>query len=174
MLYPVLEEKLLQARDALDRAASESIIELCKQYLALIDEYRGELHRLPRTTDLNTQSKSFTSLKEIYDTRKEVRAAIEKTTKERNRAEALLLSLTAVSGYEATATLNRLRYQGHDDWELRAGGVRWGDHTNNGMTVQEAVEAASLLRREEYVGEQKLHQKNSSSTLRENQTGEQQ
>src|SRR3982751_6922004 len=105
MLYPVLEEKVLQARLALDRATSESIIELCKQYLALIDEYRGELHRLPRTLELNTRIRSSISLKEIYDTRKEVRAAIEHTTQERNRAEALLLSLTAVSGYAATATL---------------------------------------------------------------------
>jgi hypothetical protein len=34
---------------------------------------------------------------------------------------------------------------------LRAGGVRWGDNTNKRMTVQEAVEVASLLRREEHI-----------------------
>lgn len=152
MLYPALEEKLLKARLALDRATSESIIELCKQYLALLDEYRGELRRLPRTLELNTKTRSSISLKEVYDNRKEVRAAIEHTTQERNRVQALLLSFTAVSGYEATATLNRLRYKGHDNWELSAGGVRSGDNAKNRMTVQEAVEVASLLRREEHVG----------------------
>lgn len=152
MLYPALEEKLLEASLALNQATSESIIERCKQYLALLDEYRGELHRLPRTLELNSRSRSSSSPKEVDDTRKEVRAAIEHTTQERNRAAALLLSFTAVSGYEATATLNRLRYKGHSDWELRAGGVRSGDNPNLRMTIQEAVEAASLLRREEHVG----------------------
>ena len=42
MLYPMLEEKLLKARLAFDGATSESIIELCKKYLALLAEYRGE------------------------------------------------------------------------------------------------------------------------------------
>ena len=149
MLYPALEEKLLKARLALDQATSENIIEFCKQYLALLAGYRAELYKLPDMLDLNRHSKSSSSRVEVSDTRKEVRAAIEHTTQERNRAEALLLSFTAVSGYEATATLNRLKYKGHDNWELRAGGVRWGDNNDNKMTVQEAVEAASLLRREE-------------------------
>ncbi|HEX8890119.1 MAG TPA: hypothetical protein VF779_13260 [Pyrinomonadaceae bacterium] len=151
MLYPALEEKLLKARLALDGATSESIIELCKQYLALLDEYRAELYKLPDTLELNSRTRSSSSREDIDETRKEVRTAIEHTTQERNRAEALILSFTAVSGYEATATLNRLKYNGHDDWELRAGGVRWGDNTNKRMTVQEAVEVVSLLRREEYI-----------------------
>ena len=151
MLYPALEERLLNARLALDGATSESIIELCKKYLALLAEYRGELYRLPDTLDLNRHSKSSSSRAEIDGIRKEVRTAIEQTTQERNRVEALLLSFTAVSGYEATATLNRLRYRGHDSWKLRAGGVRWGDNNDSRMTVQEAVEVASLLRREEHI-----------------------
>jgi hypothetical protein len=157
MLYPALEEKLLKARLALDRATSESIIELCKQYLALLDEYRDCLHRLPRTLDLNTQTRSSISAEEVGDRRREVRAAIEHITRERNRVGALLLSFTAVSGYEATATLNRLRYKDHDDWELRAGGVRWGDNNTNKMTVLEAVEAARQLRREEHITVKESH-----------------
>ena len=104
MLYPALEEKLLKARLALDRATSESIIELCKQYLVLLDEYRDVLHRLPRTLELNTRTRSSISVEEVEDRRKKVRAAIEHTTRERNQAGALLLSFTAVSGYEATAS----------------------------------------------------------------------
>jgi len=159
MLYPTLEENLRKARLALDRATSESIIELCKQYLALLAEYRSELYSLPGTMKLNALTRSSISPEEVGGSRKEVRTAIEHTTQERNRAEALLLSFTAVSGYEATATLNRLRYKGHDNWELRAGGVRWGDSTSNRMTVQEAVEAASLLRREEHVAVKESQQK---------------
>src|SRR4051794_16847923 len=101
MLYPMLEEKLRKARLALDRATSASIIELCKQYLALLAEYRSELYSLPRTMKLNALTKSSISPEEV-GSRKEVRTAIEHTTQERNRAEALLLSFTAVSGYEAT------------------------------------------------------------------------
>src|ERR1051325_9130247 len=138
MLYPALEERLLNARLALDGATSESIIELCKKYLALLAVYRAALYRLPDMLDLNRHSKSSSSRAEVEGIRKEVRTAIEQTTRERNRTEALLLSFTSVSGYEATATLNRLKHKGHDDWKLRAGGVRWGDNNDNRMTVQEA------------------------------------
>jgi hypothetical protein len=151
MLYPALEEKLRKAKLALDGATSESIVELCKQYLALLAEYRAELYKLPNTLELNSRARSSSSREDVDETRKEVRTAIEHTTQERNRVGALIISFTAVSGYEATATLNRLKYKGHDNWELRAGGVRWGDSTNRRMTVQEAVEVASLLRREEHI-----------------------
>lgn len=152
MLYPSLEEKLCQARLALDGATSESIIELCKQYLALLAEYRAELYKLPDTLQLNPHSKSSAARAEISDARKEVRAAIEKTTGEREWAEGLILWFTAVSGYGAVETLNRAKFRGRDDWELRAGGVgRNGGTAAERMTVQDAVAAASLLRREEHI-----------------------
>jgi hypothetical protein len=151
MLYPELEEKLRNARLALDGATSENIIELCKQYLALLAEYRGELYTLPDTVDLNPHSKS-SSQAEVKDTRKEVRAAIEDTTREREWAEGLILSFTAISGYGAVATFNRQKYKGRGDWKLGAGGVSFRDGTGDQrMTIQEAVETASLLRREEHV-----------------------
>jgi len=58
-----------------------------------------------------------------------------------------------VSGYEAVETFNRQKYMGHDDWELRAGGVsRFSrDMVVETMTVLEAVDLASLLRREEHI-----------------------
>jgi len=172
MLYPALEEKLRKARLALDGATSGSIIELCKQYLALLAEYRAELYKLPDTLGLNRHSKSSSSRAEVSDTRKEVRTSIEHTTQERNRAGALLLSFTAVSGYEATATLNRLKYKGHDNWELSAGGVRWGDNNDHRLTVQEAVEAASLLRREEHIAMKEAHHEIHSLIGRETRTGD--
>jgi hypothetical protein len=151
MLHPALEENLCKARLALDGATSASIIELCKQYLALLAAYRVELYKLPDTVDLNPHSKS-SSRESVDERRKEVRAAIEETTRERERAEALILSFTAVSGYGAVETFNRQKYKGRDDWKLGAGGVGTMNGTDGQrMTIQEAVETASLLRREEHV-----------------------
>lgn len=152
MFSPELEEKLRNARLALDRATSENIIDLCKQYLALLAEYRAELYELPDKLNLNPRARSTSSREDIDGTRKAVRAAIEQTTCERGWAEKLILSFTAISGYGAVKTFNRQRYKGHDDWELSAGGVSFSDgHGGQRVTIQEAVETASLLRREEHV-----------------------
>jgi hypothetical protein len=152
MLAPELEEKLRSAQCALDCATSENIIELCKQYLALLAEYRAELYRLTLTFELNSRSKSSSSTADTHALRQSVRAAIEQTTQERNSAEALLLSFIAVSGYGAVETFNRQKYKGSDDWQLSAGGVSTSHDANaQRMTIQEAVETASLLRREEYI-----------------------
>ena len=148
MLYPQLEAKLQVSKDALDRATSKNMIELCKQHLALLDEYRSRLYELQPGL---RQHQPTTDPEELLD-RKEIREAIEKTTHERNRIQVLLLSFTTVSGYEAVELFNELKYEGHDDWEIRASGVRFRDGNNSDlMTIQEAVDRASLLRREEQV-----------------------
>lgn len=151
MLYPELEEKLRRARHVLKGATSENIIELCKQYLALLAEYRNQLYKLQGTSGIDLRSASFSSREDVNDTRKVVREAIENTTQERNRTEQLLLSITTVSGYEAVEIFNRRKYKGHDDWELRASGVKFSGGTDRDlMTIQQAVDTASLLRREEH------------------------
>ena len=78
MLSPELEEKLRQARLALDRAASDNIIELCKQYLLLLALSRAELYKLPDT--FNPRPGSSQTREMIGETRKAVRAAIERIT----------------------------------------------------------------------------------------------
>ena len=154
MLNPELEVKLRNAKDALDGATAENIIALCKQYLALLAAYRSELYTLPSTPGINLRSGSSSPREEIENTRKAVRVAIEHNTQERHRTEALLRSFTAVSGYEAEGILNQRKYKGHDDWKLSAGGVRSCDNTDDdSMTIQEAVDTASLLRREEYIAQ---------------------
>ena len=153
MLYPQLEKKLDQARQALKRATSENIIELCRQYLALLAEYRKQLYELQGTPGVQQQPASA-SPEAIGDTRKAIRAAIENTTRERNSTEMLLLSLTTVSGYQAVELFNRRKYVGHDDWVLRASGLRSaGSSSDDVMTVHEAVDIASLMRREEYIAQ---------------------
>jgi hypothetical protein len=154
MLCPKLEEKLRHARLALDTATGENIIALCKQYLALLAEYRAELYTLPDTLELNRMSGTSSARADVDGTRKAVRAAIEHMTRERLWVEALLLSFTAISGYGAVETFNRQKYRGHDDWKLSAGGVGFSDAAGvERMTIQESVETASLLRRNEYVNE---------------------
>jgi len=152
MLHPEIEAKLHDAGLALGAATSETVIELCRQYLALLAAYRSELYKLPDALDLNLRSAPPSSRGVVVSNREAIRAAIEATTRERHRTEALLHSFTAVSGYEAVETLNRSRYKGHDDWKLSAGGAWYGDDVDDGrMTIQEAVETASLLRREEHI-----------------------
>jgi len=150
MLFPQLEEKLLASKRSVNRASSDNIIQRCKQHLALLAEYRIQLYKLrelPGVLQPTTASLSA----EVPD-RESIRAAIETTTHDRNRTQDLLLSFITVSGYEAVEIFNRRSYQGHDDWELRASGVRvHGGDNNDLMTIQEAVDLASLLRRKDYV-----------------------
>ena len=151
MLLPEFEERRQLARRALDRATSDNVVELCKQYLALLAEYRAELFKLPSTLGLSQWGEAFL-WEDLCNLRKSIRAAIENVTRERNATEALLLSFTSVSGYEAVDILNRQKFKGHDDWELRRGGVarQAGDLAGERMTVLEAVDLARLLRREEH------------------------
>ncbi len=152
MLYPGLEKRLHNAKHALGSATCENIIELCKQYLALLAEYRGELYNSPNTFNISFSLESPLSQESIGNTRKAIRVAIEDTTRECNRTASLLRSFTAVSGYEAVETLNERKYKGHDDWTLSACGVGFGDSTDGErMTIQEAVDTTSLLRREDHI-----------------------
>ena len=151
MLYPQLEERLQASKHALNRATSESIVEHCKHYLAVLAEYRSQLYDLQVTPGLNQQSASPSLTEEVPD-RKTIREAIERTTRERNRTQLLLLSFTTVSGYEAVEIFNQRKYEGHDDWELRASGVKFrGGDNGDLMTVQEAVDVAGMLRREAHL-----------------------
>jgi CheY-like chemotaxis protein len=147
MLFPQLEARLQSASHALNRATNEDIIELCKQYLALLAEYRTSLYELANPGDRRGTPPSSSST----ESRKTIRAAIEKTTRERNRTEMLLRSLTTISGYEAVELFNRQHYEGCSDWELRASGVKSTSSAQDLMTIQEAVDIASLLRRDEQI-----------------------
>jgi hypothetical protein len=153
MLFPQLEQRLQASKQAVNRATSESIVKQCKEYLALLAEYRSQLYDLPGTPGVNQPSASPSLTEEVPD-RKTIREAIERTTRERNRTQLLLLSFTTVSGYEAVEIFNQRKYEGHDDWELRASGVKFrGGDNNDLMTIQEAVNLAGLLRREDHLAQ---------------------
>jgi hypothetical protein len=153
MVYPQLEEKLNHAKDALKKATRENLIELCKGYLAVLAEYRSKLYEL-QWTFRTRQPFASSPPEQPLPTRKTIRAAIENTTKERHGTEMLLLSLTTLSGYEAVEIFNSQKYGGREDWELRSSGVKsTGTSEGDLMTIQEAVDIAGLLRREEYVAQ---------------------
>src|ERR1041385_1737003 len=109
MLYPPLEQRLQASERAVGSDPSESIVTRCKEYLGRLAEYRNELYDLQGTPGLNQQSASPSLSEEVPD-RKTIREAIERTTRERNRTELLLLSFTTVSGYEAVEIFNRRNY----------------------------------------------------------------
>ena len=145
------KERLDHARHALDEATSENLVELCKQYLEVLSDYREQLYELANSGFLQ-ESTSSSSKQDLASARKSFRAAIEKATHERNHTEMLLLSITKVSGYEAVEVLNQRNYEGHNDWELRASGVKSsGSSAHDLMTIQEAVDLVCLLRREDHV-----------------------
>lgn len=156
MLYPQLEQTLQASKQAVNTATSESIVEQCKQYLALLAEYRTRLYELQGTPAVSQQSAS-PSPPQAGPDRKTIREAIETTTRERNKTQLLLLSFTTISGYEAVEIFNQRKYEGHDDWELRASGVKFrGGDNNDLMTIQEAVDLAGLLRREDQLARNAL------------------
>lgn len=150
MFYPELETKLQAAKLAVNSATRETIIDQCKAYLAVLSEYRSRLFEL-NVAEEDQQRDSISSTEPVLD-RKAIREAIETTTQERNRTQVLLLSFTTVSGYEAVEILNERNYRGHEDWELQASGVgfRGGDDRDL-ITISEAVDLASRLRRDDYV-----------------------
>jgi hypothetical protein len=157
MFYPELEKELQASKLAVNRATRETIIEQCKGYLGVLAEYRSRLYEL-EAPGTGQQSVSTLRTEEVLD-RQAIREAIEKTTHERNRTQVVLLSFTTVSGYEAVEMLNERKYEGHEDWELQAAGVGFRDGENSDlMTIREAVNLASLLRRDDYVAQ------NASST----------
>ena len=148
MFYPELEKRLQASKLAVNRATRETIIEQCKAHLGMLSEYRNRLYELkvPETG----QSVSTSLTEEVLD-RKAICEAIEKTTHERNRIQVLLLSFTTVSADEAVEIFNERKYQGHEDWELHASGVRFrGADNKDLMTIREAVHLANLLRRDDY------------------------
>lgn len=152
MVELLVNENLLKAEFALNQANSGNIIELCREYLRILTEYRDELYKLRGSPEITLQQSSPLARELTQQVRKAIRSAVEITTRERNKTESLLESFTSISGYEAIDTFNRLKYKGFDDWQLGANSIRPGNNGTEGqMTMQEAVDAASLLRREAYI-----------------------
>ena len=150
----LINESLIDAELALGKATSDNIVELCRNYLKLLTEYRDRLYELRGMPEINIKQPSPLGRELIEQSRKAVRAAVEITVRERNETESLLESFTAISGFDAAETFNQLKYKGFDSWEMRAGGVRFKNGADDKpIPVQEAVDLAGRLRRDAYVAD---------------------
>lgn len=148
----LINEDVLNAEMALERATSDEIIEICHKYLKLLNEYRDQLHRLGEAPEINISIQSKLGRELIEQSRKAVRAAVEVTLSERNKVEALVDSFTMINAWDAADTFNRLRHKGSDKWEMTGSLVRIAGNGEQ-MNVQEAVETAGRLRREAYTAD---------------------
>lgn len=148
----LISEKVANAKFALKNANSENIIDLCREYLRLLDEFRDELYKLRGTPEINSSPSSLFVRELLEQTRKAIRTEVVLTTEEYNQTEVLLKSFTSISEYEAVQTFNRLEYKGFAEWELRAHEIRLkNDDNGEKITIQAAIELAGELRRNAYV-----------------------
>lgn len=150
----LVNENLLKAETDLSRANCDNIIECCREYLQILTEYREDLYQLRGSSEINVRQTTPFARELVEQVRKAIRCAVEITTRERNYTESLLKSFTFISGYEAADTFNRLKYRGLENWELKANSIN--SHNTDGfdqIAMQEAIETASLLRRESYIAD---------------------
>jgi len=143
---------VLAAEIALKDASSDTLIDACGNYIQRLKAYRLELRDLRCLSDDSLFLRSPLSRELITQARSAVRAVIEITVRETNRAESLLSSLSSINVHEAAAILNLCRYLGSKNWEANSGGVRFANGFDTGhLSVDTAVATASRLRREAYV-----------------------
>ena len=135
----LINENVLKAELALEQASSENIVQLCRNYLALLTEYRDQLFGLRDIPELNLEQQSSLARELIEQARRAVRAAVEITVRERNRTTALLDSFIKITNHQAADTFNLFSYKGHTNWEAGSGGVR---RANGGVVEQVSVEEA--------------------------------
>lgn len=147
-----IDEDLIAAEDALSKATVDDLVELCRNYLTRLSELRDRLFDLRGNPEIDRKNPGSAEPRAIEEARNTVRLALESITSRRNQAEALLNSLTSITGYEATATFNKLKYKGFDSWETYSGGSRLKYvYADKGLNMQETIETACLLRREAYI-----------------------
>ena len=150
IINSLINEDLLKAELALEKASADDVVELGNRYLEKLKEYREQLHQLGGIPEISFAQQSRLGRELIEQSRKAVRAAIEVTTNERNRVESLVDSFTLINGWDAATTFNRLIQMHSTDWELSGTEVRIASNGER-MTVTEAVETAGRLRREAYI-----------------------
>jgi len=148
----IINEDIVEAELAFAMATSTDIIELCQNYLLCLNRYRDQLLGLKEIPEIQLREPSSFNRELTDQARKAVRAAMEEMNRKRTYFDALLASFVQISGYDAAKTLNALRFKGFDSWESYSGGVRLKyNRDDRGLTMDEAVKAASLLRREAYL-----------------------
>ena len=152
ILSLLINEEVARAERNFERATSDNIVELCREYLRVLTEYRDQLRGLREIPEINCTEQSKLSRELITQSRAAVRATVEVTVTAHNYVDALLRTFTLIDAWDAAETFNRLLYKGSINWEVQGGQIRATDQADGeAMTIQEAVVIAGRLRREAYV-----------------------
>jgi hypothetical protein len=151
-LLVLVNEKIVDAELLFAAATPETIVEVCKEYLAKLGEYRERLYELHGTKELGAPHTSAVVRALVLQVRKAILTALQNNVRDTNEIESLLKSFTLISGYEVADVFNQFEYKGSRNWELRPGGLRLvGQPDNDAIPLEVAVETASMLRRKAYV-----------------------
>jgi hypothetical protein len=159
----LINEDVARAERKFDQATADNIVDLCREYLVVLFEYRSHLTNLPQIPEVNFAEQSSLGRTLAEQSRMAVTAAIGVTETAEDLVEALLRSFTEVSASDAVETFNRLGHNGSSDWNLDGSLVRAGIPSDGSMTDSDAIETAKRLRREAYV-EQRITFLKSSDT----------
>lgn len=145
---------LIKAGSDLKQANSGNIIELYRNYLRVLRAYREDLYKLRGSPKINLQQSSGVARELVEQVRKAARSSVEITTLNRNQTELPLESFTSTSSYAAVDNFNRLKFKGFDNWEVKANSINsQNDGGFDQIAMNEAIETASLLRREAYIAD---------------------
>lgn len=150
VIRSLINEDLLNAAAEFEKATSENIVELCRSYLLVLAKYSEELHDLGGIPEIRFAAESKAGRELVEQARRAIRSAIETAVNERNRVESLLKSFTLINAYDAADTFNRLKFRDLSGWEANGRDVHSAPDGER-LSIQDAVEAAGLLRRTAYV-----------------------
>lgn len=145
----LVNEQLLQAEAKMREGTPDELVSDAQGYLSLLEEYLEKLRNVKGIPRKPAEDESPFARELVEQIRVAVRSAIEHTTNERNRVEALLASFTMVTGWSAVETLNLLAFKAASDWELIGSQVRSVSRGTR-MTLNDAVLEAKRMRRERY------------------------
>lgn len=152
MLNQSLEEKILKTKSAFKAVESGNLIQLCEEYLSLLEQFRNDLYKFQGAAEISLQQTNPALHEEALGKRREIRLAVMQTIEELNRTTALLNWLTSSNGQKTVETFNHLNYKNHRDWEFRGGIVRFaGGSEADQIVIQKAVEIAVNLRCKEFI-----------------------
>lgn len=148
----LINEDVARAERDFEMATSGNIVELCTEYLRVLDHYRQHLLNLQAIPEINFAENSNFVRELSQQSRKAVQATVELTETAHRLIESLLNSFTSINPRAAADTFNRLRFKDSGDWETDGSSVFVQNAPDaEKMGADEAQETAGRLRREAYV-----------------------
>jgi hypothetical protein len=170
MKHLTLENRLNHAKNSVNKATGNNIIERCDEYIKLLNEFRYSLYKLRGESQIDLGEASILTREKSESLRKEVGDGFINTIHELNLTRLLLNSLTTSDSYEVLETLNRQNYKQHNNWELIDGNIKFdGCPDRSQITFQEAINISIELRCAEFSEKGKLNLNNKKNVTQINQ-----